>query len=160
MMNTTLDALDILNTEESVDATFDRTDLKTLAVRSNQERLRHKHNETFDECYLLAIVHGAIVEQTDENWSLFYDCFSPIVRRWLSNHRYCDLTLLWDSQENYIAMTFSRFWLSMSTRRVEFASLAAALSYLRATLETAGLSALLLWPQAERYRQVVPRGVW
>ncbi len=120
----------------AIDEALSPVEWRTLAEQDSQElpRACYDHNEPFDGRYLLAVVHRAIAEQTDEAWSLFQDCFSPTVRSWFRSHHSRDVALLWDSEENYIAMTFSRFWLSMRDRHVEFATLSAALSYLHATL--------------------------
>ncbi len=42
--------------------------------------------------------------------------------------------LLRDSEEDYIAQTFSRFWYAVRDQHIEFTALYAALSYLHATL--------------------------
>ena len=60
--------------------------------------------------------------------------FGETVRVWLRSHPSCDLALRRDSEENYIALTFSRFWYAVRDQQVEFPTLYAALSYLHATL--------------------------
>jgi DNA-directed RNA polymerase specialized sigma24 family protein len=60
--------------------------------------------------------------------------FGETVRVWLRSHPSCDLALRRDSEENYIALTFSRFWYAVRDQQVEFQTLYAALSYLHATL--------------------------
>ena len=44
------------------------------------------------------------------------------------------MALLRDSEENYIAQTFSRFWYAIRSQQLEFITLPAALTYLHATL--------------------------
>jgi hypothetical protein len=61
-------------------------------------------------------------------------CFSDTIRAWICSHPYRDVALLRDSEENYIAQTFTRFWYAVRDQHLEFTSLYAALSYLRATL--------------------------
>ena len=90
--------------------------------------------ESFDDRYALEILQRALVEQTDEAWSALQHHYSDSIRVWIRSHPRSDLALLYDSEENYIAQTFSRFWCAMHFQQVEFNTLPAALSYLRATL--------------------------
>lgn len=118
----------------SADKVSGLAELKTLTRENNRES-RYAERNGIDQYYLLAVVHSAIAEQTDETWTLFHESYSPIIKHWLHNHRIRDLALRWDSEENYTAMTVSRFWLSVSDRHIEFTTLSAVLSYLHATLE-------------------------
>ncbi len=74
------------------------------------------------------------VKQTDEAWSALQQCFSETIRIWIRSHPSSDIALLHDSEENYLAQTFSRFWFAVHDQHVEFTTLSAALSYLRAIL--------------------------
>jgi DNA-directed RNA polymerase specialized sigma24 family protein len=74
------------------------------------------------------------VKQTDEAWSALQQCFSETIRIWIRSHPSSDVALLHDSEENYLAQTFSRFWFAVRDQHVEFTTLSAALSYLRAIL--------------------------
>ena len=74
------------------------------------------------------------VKQTDEAWSALQQCFSETIRIWIRSHPSSDLALLHDSEENYLAQTFSRFWFAVHDQHVEFTTLSAALNYLRAIL--------------------------
>lgn len=76
----------------------------------------------------------ALVDQTDEAWSILQQCFSETVRVWIRCHPYRDIALLRDSEENYIAQTFSRFWYAVRKQHIEFITVPAALRYLHATL--------------------------
>ena len=108
--------------------------LTTLADLSTHELQRHQWKETGDDRYSVEVLRRALVEQSDEAWSVLQQCFSEIIRGWLHVHPSRDVALLRDSEENYIAQTFSRFWCAMREQRVEFTTLPAALRYLRATL--------------------------
>ena len=65
---------------------------------------------------------------------MLHQCFSETIRNWIRGHPSSDVALLRDSEENYIAQTFSRFWYAVRDQRLEFTSLYAALRYLHATL--------------------------
>lgn len=105
--------------------------LASLCINELKQR---RSDETTHELYCLELLHRAIIEQTDQAWSTLQQCFSETVRTWIHSHPNCDLVLLYDSEENLVAQTFSRFWYAMYKQHVEFTKLSAALCYLRATL--------------------------
>jgi DNA-directed RNA polymerase specialized sigma24 family protein len=109
-------------------------DLSSLADRCSDEMKRWQHKEAFDDQYCLEIFRRAILQGTDQAWTTLQRRFGETVRVWLRSHPSCDLALRRDSEENYIALTFSRFWYAVRDQQVEFPSLYAALSYLHATL--------------------------
>jgi hypothetical protein len=95
---------------------------------------RFRPQGSSDNRSALEIVRRALVEQTDEAWSTLEQYFSDTIRVWIRCHPSRDLALQYDSEENYIAQTFSRFWYAMRSKQVEFNTLSAALAYLHATL--------------------------
>src|ERR1700694_4326389 len=108
--------------------------LVTLAELSTHELQRHRRKEPFDDRPCLELLRRALVEQSDEAWSVLQQCFSETIRGWVRSHSSYDVALLRDSEENYIAQTFSRFWYAVRDQHLEFTSLYTALSYLHATL--------------------------
>lgn len=108
--------------------------MTTLAALGINELQRHRCKASFDERYCLEILRRALVEQTDEAWSVLQQCFSETIRIWIRSHPSSDVAFLRDSEENYIAQTFSRFWFAVRDQHLEFTTLYAALSYLHATL--------------------------
>ena len=98
------------------------------------ELARFRPQGSSDNRSALEIVRRALVEQTDEAWSTLEQYFSDTIRVWIRCHPSRDLALQYDSEENYIAQTFSRFWYAMRSKQVEFNTLSAALAYLHATL--------------------------
>ena len=117
-----------------MDETVSQMQLTTLADQGVLELQRLRCKAPFDDRYCLEILRRALVEQTDEAWSVLEQCFRETVRGWIHGHPSSDVALLQDSEENYIAQTFTRFWYSVRDQHLEFTSLYAALSYLRATL--------------------------
>ncbi len=109
-------------------------DLSSLADRCGDEMKRQRRREAFDDQYCLEIFRRAILQGADQAWTVLQQCFGETVRVWLRSHPSCDLALRRDSEENYIALTFSRFWYAVRDQQWEFQTLYAALSYLRATL--------------------------
>src|SRR6266852_3819637 len=108
--------------------------LTTLAALGINELQRHRCKASFDERYCLEILRRALVEQTDEAWSVLQQCFSETIRIWIRSHPSSDVAFLRASEEIYIDQTFSRFWFAVRDQHLEFTTLYAALSYLHATL--------------------------
>ena len=108
--------------------------LTTLLELGINELQRFRSKAPSDDHYALEILRRALVEQTDEAWAVLQQCFSEIIRVWIRSHPSRDVALLRDSEENYIAQTFSRFWHAVHHQHIEFTMLPAALSYLHATL--------------------------
>jgi hypothetical protein len=82
-------------------------------------------------------------------------CFSGMIRGWLRRHPKREMACRLESEENYVAQTFERFWQAAAfNQRVEFSTLAAALQYLRASLNGAILDMLrqLRGQKKSRYR--------
>ena len=70
-------------------------------------------------------------------------CFGEIVLGWLRRHPSKATACRLESEENYVALTFERFWQATAlTQHVSFRTLAAALQYLRASLHGAVLDTL------------------
>ncbi len=111
-----------------------QADLSTLADQCASQLQRHRRREPADDRYCLEILRRAIIQHVDQAWSMVQRCFSEVVRIWLRSHPGSDRVLQRDTEENYVAQTFSRFWYATHDQQLEFASLNGALSYLHATL--------------------------
>ena len=117
-----------------LDEAVSQMKLTTLAELSIHELQRHRGKQPFDDRYCLEILRRALVEQSDEAWFALQQCFSETILGWIRSHYHHDVALLRDSEENYMAQTFTRFWYAVRDQRLEFTTLYAALSYLHATL--------------------------
>ena len=117
-----------------MDEALGQMNLSLLADRCSEEIKLHRRRETYDDRYCLEIFRRAIVQRVDQAWSVLQQHFGATVRIWLHSHASKDVALLRDSEENYIAQTFSRFWYAVRDQHLEFTSLNSALSYLHATL--------------------------
>src|SRR6266480_3982892 len=106
----------------------------TLADPRIQEPQQHWGKEALVDRQALDLLHRALVERKDEAWSELQQWFGESIRKWIRSHPSRDVALLRDSEENYIAQTFSRFWYAVHTQQLEFTTLPAALRYLHATL--------------------------
>jgi len=113
---------------------LDRLPLPMLLERSRTELQRYRGKVLAEAVYSVELVRRSLVEQTDETWAALEQCFGEIVRVWLRSHPGSDVALRRDSEENYIAQTFARFWYAVRDQHLQFSTLPAALRYLHATL--------------------------
>ena len=110
---------------------------QNLMAHVEQYALTFEHQRSkgsLDERFYLELFRHALDTQTDQAWARLQECFSETIGRWLQSHPYRDVALQHDSEENYVAQTFARFWSAVHHQEIEFTTLPAALSYVRATL--------------------------
>jgi hypothetical protein len=114
-----------------------------LATACLRELGNYRRGEPCDERYGLELLRRATLEGDPGAWEWVQYCFHDMVRSWLGRHPSRVAALRLDSEENYVALTFGRFWQATTlTQKVEFRKLAAALRYLRASLHGAILDTL------------------
>src|SRR5712692_2659884 len=107
----------------SMDEAVRHIKLTTLSDLSIHELQRRRRKEPFDDRYCVEILRRVLVEQTDETWFVLQQCFSETIRGWIRSHPSSDVALLRDSEENYVAQTFSRFWYAVRDQHLEFTTL-------------------------------------
>jgi DNA-directed RNA polymerase specialized sigma24 family protein len=113
---------------------LDQLPLPTLVELSITELQQYRAKVLSEGTYTVELVRRALVEQTDEAWEALEQCFGETVRVWIRSHPGSDVALRRDSEENYIAQTFARFWYAVRDQHLEFSTLPSALRYLHATL--------------------------
>src|SRR5437667_4267091 len=98
----------------------------------------YRRGEPSDGRHCLELFRRATAQSDPLAWEALQQCFSETMLRWLHAHPMRETACRLDSEENYIAQAFTRFWQATSSnRRVEFETLAGALRYLRASLNGA-----------------------
>jgi DNA-directed RNA polymerase specialized sigma24 family protein len=103
----------------------------------------YRRGEPCDEAYGLELFRRATVESDQEACEWVQRCFGEIVLAWLRRHPSRATACRLESEENYVALTFERFWQATAlAQHVSFRTLAAALQYLRASLHGAVLDTL------------------
>src|SRR5258708_14199240 len=114
-----------------------------LAEQCLLELGAYRRGELCDETYGLELFRRAIVEGDTEAWEWGQRCFGEIVLGWLPRHPSRAAACRLESEANYVALAFERFWQATAvTQQVTFKTLAAALQYLRASLHGAILDTL------------------
>jgi hypothetical protein len=140
---------------ESTVSSFKKTAYNALSIEAlvkhcSREIENYRCGEPWNDEYGLELLRRAIVQEDEEAWKWVQHCFSGLVRSWLHRHPKRDIACRQDSEENYVAQTFERFWQATTlTRHVEFMTLAAALQYLRASLNGVILDTLRTYARPE-----------
>ena len=116
--------------------------LSALIERCKRELSNFRNGRQTDERYGLEMFRR--VRNNDQDaWIGLQYCFSDNILIWLYRHPSKETALQLESEENYVAMAFERFWRAAVHRHtLEFTTLAAALEYLHASLNGAILDTL------------------
>ena len=125
------------------EATCSTLSVAVLAAQCLGEIDNYRRGKPCDETYGLELLRRATIQGDQEAWAWMQHCLSGVVRGWLRRHPSREAALLLESEENYVAQAFERFWQATTlTQRVEFSRLSAALQYLHAILNGAILDTL------------------
>jgi len=117
--------------------------LPALAALCLGEIDHYRRGEPYTDTYGVELLRRATVEDDQEAWLWVQHCFGGLVRAWLHRHPKRAAACRLESEENYVAQAFERFWqATTANQRVGFSTLAAALRYLRASLHGAILDTL------------------
>jgi DNA-directed RNA polymerase specialized sigma24 family protein len=117
--------------------------LPLLAAQCLREFDNYRRGEPCTEAYGLELLRRATIQDNQEAWAWVQHCFREMVQGWQRHHPKREVAYHLESEENYVAQTFERFWQATAfNQRVEFSTLAAALQYLRASLNGAILDML------------------
>lgn len=117
-------------------ATSERLGLAELSVHCAEELNMHRHKQPTDGHFCLELLRRATLLQIDEAWEALLRLLNEQVLIWLRAHPSYGIAMTYDSEENYSALTFARFWAAMREQRLCFSNLPTVLSYLRATLNS------------------------
>ena len=121
------------------------TELVELCQREIQA---YHRGGPFYEAYGLELLRRAIVQEDQKAWAGIQQCLSKVVRGWLHSHPSREVACHLESEENYVALAFERFWQATVRQQIQFETLAGALSYLRASLNGAILDTLRVYTRA------------
>jgi hypothetical protein len=125
------------------DQLYSEMSLPVLAAHCVRELNTYRRGEPCTERYGVELIHRATVQGDQEAWAWVQYCFEGVLLNWLRCHPQRAQACRLESEENYVAQAFERFWqVTASHKWVEFHTLAAALRYLRASLNGAILETL------------------
>lgn len=109
----------------------------------------YRCGEPSNDQYALDLFRRALVQRDQLAWEVIQQRFNGMMLHWMRIHPMREAACCFDSEENYVAQAFTRFWLATSVnQKIEFRTLAAALRYLRASLNGAILDTLRAYSRA------------
>lgn len=130
---------------ESALSTISVSELAQYCIR---EINNYRRGAPYDDQYCVEMLHRATIERDQYAWEWFQQYFSHVVHSWLRRHPKIDIASRFDSEENYVAQTFERFWkAAVHNQTLQFNTLAAALKYLQASLNGVILDTLRRYSQ-------------
>lgn len=117
--------------------------ISLLVERCIDEMNKYRLGKPYTDRYCVELFHRALLQRDALAWEVIQRHFHEIVLRWMCSHPMRDIACRFDSEENYVAQAFTRFWLATAgNQQVEFQSAAAVLRYLRMSLHSVILDAL------------------
>lgn len=106
-----------------------------LADRCMDEIKRFQCGEPSNDLYGIELFGRALKQLDPLAWETVQQRFSDMMYGWIYQHPMRYVACRFDSEENYIAQAFARFWQATAGNpKIEFTTLAAILRYLRASL--------------------------
>lgn len=114
-----------------------------LADRCMDEIKRFQRGESSNDLYGIELFRRGLKRLDPLAWEAVQQRFSDVMYAWLYQHPMRHVACRFDSEENYVAQAFARFWQATAgNQKIEFVTLAAILRYLRASLNGTILDAL------------------
>ncbi|MBV8695445.1 MAG: hypothetical protein JO183_08165 [Ktedonobacteraceae bacterium] len=130
--------------------TVKEMNITELADACTREMENYRLGAVHDDQYWLELFHRAIVEGDSEAWQMVQERLTPTVMRWMRHHHKRSSACLLESEENYVALAFARFWqATVHNRQLQFTSFAAVLHYLYASLNGAILDTLRTYTHSQ-----------
>jgi hypothetical protein len=106
-----------------------------LADRCMNEINNYRHGEPSNDAYGLELFRRALQECDPFAWEIIQQRFNEMMLQWMRSHPMWKTACCYDSDENYVAQAFTRFWqATIGKENIQFKSIAAVLRYLRASL--------------------------
>jgi hypothetical protein len=110
-------------------------DISALADHCLKEINNYRRGEPSNDEYGLELFRRALHECDPFAWEIIQLRFNDMMLQWMRSHPMRIAACRYDSDENYVAQAFTRFWqATIGNEKIQFRSLAAALRYLRASL--------------------------
>ena len=116
--------------------------LPDLAEYSAREMRKYRRKEACNDQYCLEIFRRAVVQRDNDAWSVLRQQFSENLQLWIRRHPHRETALRYQTEQNYVDDTFTRFWRAVSDQAQIFSTLAGALKYLHLCLNCAIMDTL------------------
>lgn len=145
---------------EDTDVTNHALSVSALVEQCRREIQTYRRGEPTSNEYGLELLERAIVQGDQAAWAGLQECLGEIVRGWLRRHPNREVACRLESEENYVAMTFERFWWATTRQQMVFKTFAGALVYLRASLQGAILDTLRAYARPKEIPLPLPGEPW
>jgi hypothetical protein len=123
--------------------------IAALTERCMKELQNYGQGAPSDDRFGMELFYRALMQRNALAWEAVQHCFNDIMCRWIRNHPLRDVACRYDSEENYVALGFGRFWQAMvGKQNSSFQSLGAAMKYLRACLHASVIDTLRTYSRA------------
>ena len=134
--------------------------LAELTSRCLSEIQKYRQREPHNDQCCLEIFRRAMLQDDHDAWTVLTERFHGIVLSWVRRHPQREAARGIDSEENYIALTFARFWMvTVRNKNLEFNTLGGALVFLRSCVNSVIIDTLRgqkELPIPENYERVAP----
>lgn len=134
--------------------------LAELTSHCTSEIQKYNQRESYNDQCCLEIFRRAMLQEDSDAWAVLMERFHGIVLNWVRRHPQREAARGIDSEENYVALTFARFWMvTVRNKNLEFNALAGALVFLRACVNSVIIDTLRgqkELPIPENYERVAP----
>ncbi len=115
--------------------TVHNMNIPALVEDAAREIQKYRHREPSNDQYSLELFNRALQQKDSLAWEAVQQCFTQMMYQWLYCHHLCEVACRFESEENYIAQGFARFWQATAdNQHITFPTLGAALKYLRVSL--------------------------
>ena len=119
-----------------------------LATHCLRELSNYRRGGPCTDTYAVELLRRATIQGDQEAWAWIQRCLGGMVRSWLRYHPHREAACCLESEENYVAQAFERFWQATASKQLgELSTLTAALQYLYASLHGAILDTLRAYSQ-------------
>lgn len=123
--------------------------IAALTTRCMEELHNYGQGAPSDERFGMELFYRALVQRNALAWEAVQRCFHETMQRWVHKHPLWNVASGYDSEENYVAQGFARFWQAMDSKQDGlFQSLGAALKYLRTCLHAGIVDTLRTYSRA------------
>ena len=114
-----------------------------------RELQKYKRGEPSNDQYSLELFNRALKQRNSLAWEAVQQCFNQSMCLWMHSHPLREVAFRFDSEANYVAQGFARFWQAAAHNQdIVFQAPGAALKYLRASLHAVIIDTLRTYARA------------
>ena len=121
-----------------------------LAEYCMKEFELYRRGEPSNGQFTLELFYRALKQRDARAWEVLQHCCGESMYRWVRGHPLREVAYRYDSEENYVAQGFARFWqATVGNQKIVFKTLGAALQYLYMSLNASVIDTLRMYSRAQ-----------